>query len=386
MGVRSGLRQRNSGKGKTDQQARVSGLCEALERYSGIFQGDERRQTARYRELGEAAIQPAACLLFSAAQYRQRQDWNTTNSGYNFVPDPFDEEQAIEWTPVWSLSHHGVKYVPTAFCYYNYPLPPGHRFCRGDSNGNAAGNTLEEAILQGFMELVERDGVALWWYNRVPRPAVDLASFDEAYFQAYTAYYAQRGREVWGLDLTSDLTIPVFAAVSRRTDPAGEALVFGFGAHLDPLIGILRALTEMTQSLGYFDAWETPDASPDMEADLREAMQWWREATLAQHPYLAPAPQVPVRTARQYPRQWSEELRQDVETCVALAAQQGLETLVLEETRPDIGLPVVKVIVPGLRHFWRRLAPGQLYTVPARLGWLPVPLPEEQLNPTSMFL
>jgi ribosomal protein S12 methylthiotransferase accessory factor len=199
-------------------------------------------------------------------------------------------------------------------------------------------------------------------------------------------YYAQRGREVWGLDLTSDLTIPVFAAVSRRTDPAGEALVFGFGAHLDPLIGILRALTEMTQSLGYFDAWETPDASPDMEADLREAMQWWREATLAQHPYLAPAPQVPVRTARQYPRQWSEELRQDVETCVALAAQQGLETLVLEQTRPDIGLPVVKVIVPGLRHFWRRLAPGRLYTVPARLGWLPVPLPEEQLNPTSMFL
>jgi len=270
--------------------------------------------------------------------------------------------------------------------YYGYPRRPGTFPVRADSNGNAAGTSLEDAALQGFLELVERDSVALWWYNRAPRPAVDLASFDEVYFQAYTAYYAQRGREVWVLDLTSDLTIPVFAAVSRRTAPAGEALVFGFGAHLDPTIGILRALTEMTQSLGYFDAWETPGAPPDMEADLREAMQWWREATLAQHSYLAPTPQVPVRTARQYPQQWSEDLRQDVETCVALAARQGLETLVLEQTRPDIGLPVVKVIVPGLRHFWRRLAPGRLYNVPVRLGWLPTPLPEEQLNPTSMFL
>jgi ribosomal protein S12 methylthiotransferase accessory factor len=68
------------------------------------------------------------------------------------------------------------------------------------------------------------------------------------------------------------------------------------------------------------------------------------------------------------------------------AARQGLETLVLDQTRPDVGLSVVKVIVPGLRHFWRRLAPGRLYDVPVRLGWLPAPVPEAQLNPTSMFL
>jgi oxazoline/thiazoline synthase len=274
----------------------------------------------------------------------------------------------------------------TSFCYYDYPLPRDHRFCRADSNGNAAGNTLEEAVLQGFLELVDRDSVALWWYNRVPRPAVDLASFDEAYFHACTAYYARRGREVWVLDLTSDLTIPAFAAVSRRTDQAGEELVFGLGAHLDPTIGILRALTEMTQGLAYFAALEQPDAAPDEDADRREALQWWRGATLAQHPYLAPAPQMPAKTARAYPRQWSDDLRQDVETCVALAARQGLETLVLDQTRPDVGLPVVKVIVPGLRHFWRRLAPGRLYDVPVHLGWLPAPVPEAQLNPTSMFL
>jgi ribosomal protein S12 methylthiotransferase accessory factor len=60
--------------------------------------------------------------------------------------------------------------------------------------------------------------------------------------------------------------------------------------------------------------------------------------------------------------------------------------LVLDQTRPDIGLPVVKVLVPGLRHFWARYAPGRLYDVPVQMGWLAQPLREEQLNPVPMFL
>jgi ribosomal protein S12 methylthiotransferase accessory factor len=58
-----------------------------------------------------------------------------------------------------------------------------------------------------------------------------------------------------------------------------------------------------------------------------------------------------------------------------------MELLVLDQTRPDIGLPVVKVIVPGLRHFWPRLAPGRLYDVPVAMGWLSEPLRERDLCP-----
>jgi len=75
---------------------------------------------------------------------------------------------------------------------------------------------------------------------------------------------------------------------------------------------------------------------------------------------------------------------EDVMTCVEIAKNAGLETLVLNQTRPDIGLSVVKVIVPGLRHFWWRLAPGRLYDVPAKMGKFPAPLTEEQLNPIPM--
>ena len=68
------------------------------------------------------------------------------------------------------------------------------------------------------------------------------------------------------------------------------------------------------------------------------------------------------------------------------AAKAGLETLVLDQTRPDVGLPVARVVVPGLRHFWRRLAPGRLYDVPVKLGWLERRLAEDELNPISCFV
>jgi oxazoline/thiazoline synthase len=75
-----------------------------------------------------------------------------------------------------------------------------------------------------------------------------------------------------------------------------------------------------------------------------------------------------------------------VRLCRRLVEQHGMEMLVLDQTRPDIGLPVVKVIVPGMRHFWARFAPGRLYDTPVQLGWLPRSLTEEQLNPVPIFV
>lgn len=60
--------------------------------------------------------------------------------------------------------------------------------------------------------------------------------------------------------------------------------------------------------------------------------------------------------------------------------------LFLDQTRADIGMPVVKVFVPGLRHFWKRFAPGRLYDVPVQMGWLPKAKPESAMNPIGVFL
>jgi ribosomal protein S12 methylthiotransferase accessory factor len=66
---------------------------------------------------------------------------------------------------------------------------------------------------------------------------------------------------------------------------------------------------------------------------------------------------------------------------VRTAERAGLDFLVLDQTRADIVVPVARVIVPGLRHFYRRFAPGRLYDVPVKLGWRDRPVLEDEVNP-----
>jgi ribosomal protein S12 methylthiotransferase accessory factor len=379
------IRGRSAGKGKTDSQARASALCEAIERYSGVFQGDEIRQKSSYQYLGDKAIHPNVCLNFSQTQYQNRKEWNANRSGwFQRVPEPFDQEREIEWTPVWSLTHQEFKYLPTAYCYYGYPKPEKPD-CWADSNGCAAGNTIEEAILQGFMELVERDSVALWWYNRVKRPKVDLESFDEPYFQSLKHFYQTLHRELWVLDITSDLNIPTFAAITRRTDRAVEDIVLGFGSHFDPRLAIQRALTEVNQLLPAVLAAEADGSTHYLSYDPL-AIEWWKTATLENQSYLVADNSIAPKRCADYSQVWSDDLLDDVMTCKQIVEKQGMELLVLDQTRPDIGLKVVKVIVPGMRHFWKRLGSGRLYEVPVDLGWLKQPLQENQLNPFPMWM
>jgi ribosomal protein S12 methylthiotransferase accessory factor len=381
--LRQVLRLKSAGKGRTDLQSQASAFGEAIERYSGIYTGDEIRVKATYAQLGESAIHPNALMQFSDAQYQNRQAWNQKHSQFNWAPQPFESEREIEWTPVWSLTQAKFKYLPTAYLYYNYPLLDDYQFCLANSSGCAAGNTLEEAILQGFMELVERDSVAIWWYNRLQRPAVDLASFNDPYLSALQDYYKTLHREFWVLDVTSDLNIPSFAAVSRRTDQEAENILFGFGAHFDPKIALLRAVTELNQLL---PLEKIADRNKDLIPVEQDVKSWLTTATLANQPYLSPDESVIPKVFTDYPHCWSDDLRCDVLKCVEIAAQHSLEMLVLDQTQPDIGLNVVKVIVPGLRSFKARFAPGRLYDVPVKLGWLSTSLSEEQFNPIPMFI
>jgi oxazoline/thiazoline synthase len=385
-GLKQNLGGRSAGKGRTEAQAKASGLCEAIERYSGIFQGNEFSLKGSYETMGDRAIHPNACMQFSPAQYRNREQWNAAcTSFFQRVPEPFDEAREIQWTPVWSLTHRSFKYLPTAYCYFGYPMT-AKPDCWADTNGSAAGNNLEEAILQGFMELVERDSIALWWYNRIPRPIVDLESFDDPCFQSLTNDYHAIGRELWVLDITADLNIPTFAAISRRCDREVEDIILGFGAHFDAKLALQRAITEVNQILPAVSAAHADGRTEYAATAEPLILDWWQQATLENQPYLAPHKTLPSKTYSDYPQLKSDDLLEDIKLCQQIVEQRGLEMLVLDQTRPDIGLKVVKVIVPGLRHFWKRLGSGRLYEVPVQLGWLKAPTPEEQLNPFPMWM
>lgn len=373
---------RSGGKGKTAAQAQASGLCEALERYSGCCHGDELFKFASYSNLGELAIDPNQCLLFSESQYQQRQQWNRVCPRPQRVPEPFDPNVEIGWSPIWSLTHEVFKYLPTSYCFYGF-TDSNATFCYTDSNGCAAGNTLEEAILQGFLELVERDCAAIWWYNQLSRPQVNLSSFIDPYFQEIEEFYHSIHRDLWVIDITHDLEIPTFVAVSKPEtgDPADGAIAFGFGCHLDATIAIARALTEVNQvraalHLGRNNRGGLKNRPIPVE---------WFSKTFEDLPYLAPNPELSPRTAGDYLQHFTSDIYEDIMLCRSMVESRGMEMLVLNQTRPDIGLAVVKVIVPGLRHFWKRWAPGRLYTVPVTLGWLADAKFEAQLNPLPIF-
>lgn len=386
-GLRRTLRGQSGGKGTNEAQARTSAVCEAIERYCGVWRGDRPTTTASLAELGpETAIGPGELLLFSRRQYRNRLQWNDSTAAgrLHTVPVPLDLDRPITWSPAWSLTEDRERLVPAGYAWFGHPDVQVHGYCIPDANGNAAGNTLEEAILQGFCELVERDGVALWWYNRALRPGFDLDSLGDPYVGRLRGLHAELGREIWVLDLTSDLGVPTFAAVSRRVDHPVQDVLLGFGAHLDVRIAVLRALTELNQFLPSV-AERNADGSSVYREDDRSIVDWWTTARVEDEPWLRPAAKASTSLAS-YPVLGGEDIATDVRLCVGIAERAGMEVVVLDQSRPDIELAVVKVMVPGLRHFWRRLGPGRLYDVPVRLGWLDAPTTENGFNPVSVFV
>ncbi len=353
------------GKGKTRAQAEASALCEALERKCARYQGDEAKQLARFVDVADRAVSPNELLLFSDSQFsraRNAKHAHVASPRSQRVPLRFDPERATWWTPAWSLSHQRQRLVPLAFAFAGTPYAAPGRDCDWDSNGCAAGNCFEEALLQGLFELIERDAAAVYWYNRICRPATALDAYGDDYGLRVRELYASYGYDVWALDITHDLEVPTYFAMARER--GGSRFAAGLGCHLDPKLALQRALSELHQ---VFDPLVTAPPLWDLTAVVQPAYLYPNEERSVVHENLA-----------------SKDLATDITLLVERLRRAGLETLVVDYTRPDADLYTVKAIVPGLRHFWPRFAPGRLYDVPVRLGWRQSRATESQLNPLAL--
>jgi ribosomal protein S12 methylthiotransferase accessory factor len=385
-GLTRSVRTVTGGKGTTAAEAKMSAVGEAIERYAGVWRGDEYTVRATYRDLAGEAVHVHDLLRFSDRQYAGRLvQRRAAANPYELVPNPFDEEQEIDWSPAWSLRDGVARYLPASYCWYGHPDSARFFFCAGDTNGCAAGSTLEEAVLHALLELIERDSVALWWYNRLSRPGVDLDGCRVASVGRAREHHDRLGRDLWALDLTADLGVPALAAISARRAGPTQDIVFGFGSHLDPSRAIARAVAEVNQFLpavarvgrdGH-TVYNWPDPA---------AITFWERETLESQPYLVPDSSRPLRSMADLPDLGRGNPYEDVPVVVGLLERHGLDVLVLDQTRPDVELDVARAVVPGLRHFWRRLGPGRLYDVPVAMGWLPAPLAEADLNPLSIFV
>jgi ribosomal protein S12 methylthiotransferase accessory factor len=204
------------------------------------------------------------------------------------------------------------------------------------------------------------------------RSGVGLAQFNDSYVRDLQTQLAEDGRRLWVLDITSDLGVPTFVAILHWIQNSQENIEFGSGSHFDPRIAMLRSLTELNQflSIGLMGGGTGEKSSLDGSTPLR----------LRDHPFLTPSDK-PAAAFSLDSEFGHLDTREQVMACVRLVEQAGLDFLVLDQTRPDIDVPVVRVIVPGLRHFYRRFGPGRLYDVPIKLGLLDRPVAESELNP-----
>lgn len=341
------LRWDSAGKGETAMQARVGALAEALERRSGVWRGHEGVLTCRIGNAPPEAIHPDTIQLFSEAQFRERSAGNRRHSPFQRVPRPVTDDTRLAWSRCWSLRDGTPALVPAGLAYSR---GPNRAFLTSSSNGCASGASLEDAVLQSLLELIERDAVAVWWYNRLQRPEVDLGCFDDPWLRAVRTRYRERGRDLWVLDLTHDLGIPVAVAVSMREDPHAPAAIFGFGAATTMARAARRSITEMNQFLAAIT-----DAAPDAIAADPDLRRWLAISDAAGLDYLRPTPSAPrARPADVAGGDITETVRQIGD----LLAGRGLDAYVVDQTRADIRIPWSGSSSPAPATSGRALLPG----------------------------
>jgi thiazole/oxazole-forming peptide maturase SagD family component len=242
-----------------------------------------------------------------------------------------------------------------------------------DSNGLAAHASLPQATLAGLLELIERDAVAIWWYNGIRRPGI---APDALAASALGPWLRERERRTHFLHLTADIPVPVVAAVSMDKD--GGRLAYGFGAAPSVPQAMVKAACEMARaelSVHFFATMA--DRGPTTGGSRFGA--WSLQSRIEDFPHLLADDEAPPAAVLD---------PAEVSTAALLAAlgRVGIEAYTIDLTRPDIGIPVARVVAPGLRPWWPHFAPGRLFDVPVRLGWLERARRPAELTPVPILI
>jgi putative methanogenesis marker protein 1 len=316
-----------NGKGTTAEEARVSAMMEAIERYSAEV-GDRELLIERYSVLRERekALNPRALIL----------------------PDYVKgvEDLQIPWIEGFDLVNDESIYVPAHAVFH--PLPARYdrlRLFRTNTNGLAGGNELEEAIFHGLAEVIERDA---WSLVEITRDTGPMVHVNDGEIGALIDKFRSAEVSVLIRDITSDVGVPTFAAVSDDLllrDPT--LLTIGMGTHTNARVAVQRAITEVAQSR----LTQIHGAREDtVTADLRRVMgyEWmlkmnrhWFEQTDAEELEQAAAASFDT-----------DDFLEDIQYSVARLRAAGLErVIVVNLTREELGVPVVRVLVPGLEMY-----------------------------------
>ncbi|WP_333767579.1 YcaO-like family protein [Streptomyces sp. IBSBF 2435] len=380
-----------SGQSHSFAASRDLAFLEGLERYAGTHRRDAGGiVTDSYDNLGEAALDPRDCGLYAPEAYRDDP-----------MIAPFDPSRPIPWVHGWSLRDNRPVLVPARLVYYSAGTAADH-FVFECSNGCATGSCLEEAVLFGLLELIERDAFLLAWYGDARLTEIDLGACRSPVLRAMTDRAALCGYDVHAFDNRIDLAVPVVTGLAVRKDGGPGTLAFAAGAAFDPETAVEAAVSEILTYLPHLprQVTERPAELAAMAEDFGLVRRLPDHAALFGLPrmtryvgsYLEPTA---VRPPAEVYAEWEDrrprglDLREDLRWCTAELARAGCDVIVVDQTAPEqrrMGLRTVCTIAPGLLPIdfgWARqraLTMPRLRTAQRRAGLRPDDLRESEVR------
>jgi ribosomal protein S12 methylthiotransferase accessory factor len=316
----------SQGKGATVAAAKVSAFMEAAETFHA-----------------ETILHP--CRLARAAELAAAGH-DPVWQGWPLAPGAaFDAHTPVPWIAADGLDGGPGAFVPLEIVSTDYTAAAAARMGRHfetNTNGLASGNTLQEAVNHALCELVERDAVALWRLREGHREAaIDPGTIEDPHCRWMLERFAAAKIDVRLWDATSDIGVPAFVCLladgaASDTDPE-----IGAGCHPSPAVAAARALAEAAQARTTWIAGARDDFDPSLYAPSAR-----RSRAAASRVWL----QAPCRAdARARPDMATPTLEGDFAALLSRLNGAGFpRILAVDLTRPDWGLHVARVLVPGL--------------------------------------
>ncbi|MEU3216883.1 TOMM precursor leader peptide-binding protein [Streptomyces sp. NPDC006971] len=342
-----------SGQANGYDTSRLLAQLEGLERYAGTRR---RRGTSpvigSYHELADRALDPAACGLYAPETYATDP-----------MVSPFDPDRPIPWVWGHSLRDDRPVLVPARLAHYSAGVEADN-FVFECSNGCATGGSLEEAILYGLLEIVERDAFLLAWHGRTPLTAIDLGTCRSPAVRSMIDRAALHGYDVHAFDTRMDLAVPVVTALAVRRDGGHGTLSFAAAAGFDPEATVESALSEVLTYIPHlpYQVAERHTELAAMAADftlvrqLKDHAQLYGLPEMAVHAkeYLEPVAVLPSADAfadwePRRPR--TGDLLDDLNLLRDQLVAAGHDVIAVDQTTPEqrrMGLHTIAAVVPGL--------------------------------------
>lgn len=301
-GLRGG--QKSYGKGLKIYQARASYLMETVERYSA-FSSFSDGQALGYKKEFNLAKSSYTDLKDKGIKVLDPKDVN--------LEVPY-ENQELYWIIADEIDGSGSRkiYVPAQLVFLFCNLDEASITTGITSNGLASGNTMDEAKLHALLECIERDSEKTVLYSQ---ERCFLLEAEDSAVDDILSSCGKKGIYIQFLDITPEFGIPSYKAFIQT--PTGGILK-GCGAHLDGKIAAVRALTELSYPYPY-----------------------WCGS-------IPPPKEFKTIYYENLPNYSSGNVGQDLRILENLLTVNGFHPIYVDLTRKDLGIPVVRAIIPGL--------------------------------------